>query len=316
MSKTSNCIKLLRILKTHLRVRKSELASMLDTNPRNITEYIKELESSGYIIDTFTGKYGGYELRCDVFFPNLRLNKEEFNALMQGIEYLRARNDFAFKKEFNSAISKILTDNQKLDYKEVTIINRFPLKMSINEIENRLKFIQDAIKTKHQIKIIYSSLDNKSKEHILSPLKIFMFNNAWFVLALDKDKDKILYFKLNRMENIELLDQKFRIPLYYKESDYLDEFGMKNNGKWYKIKLKITGNYATLVQERIYGKNQSLEIVDKDTTILTCEMQNEENILGFVLGFGKNCEFLEPIWLKDKVLETINEISDKYIVKS
>ena len=68
------------------------------------------------------------------------------------------------------------------------------------------------------------------------------------------------------------------------------------------------------MQERIYGKNQSIEIIDKNTTILSCEMQNEENILVFILGFGKYCEVIEPEWLKDNVLKTIDEIRDKYKV--
>ena len=292
MSKTSNCIKMLRILKTHGRISKTKLAHLLDTNPRNISEYVKELESAGYIIDVFTGKYGGYELRNDVYLPNLRLNNEEISALTQGIEYLRARNDFAFKNEFNLALSKILTDNQRLDYEEITIINRFPLIMSIEEIKHRLKIIQDAIKTKKTISVIYSSLECKFKEHILSPLKIFMFNNAWFVLALDKESDKILYFKINRINTIEILNESFRVPLYYKESDYLDEFGMKNNGEWYDVELKIYGKTAVVIKERIYGKNQQIIENDDGSIVLKVTMQNKNDIDSFILKMKEDCEVI------------------------
>ena len=41
-------------------------------------------------------------------------------------------------------------------------------------------------------------------------------------------------------------------------------------------------------------------------------MQNKENILVFVLGFGENCEVLEPEWLKEKVVETIDKIYGRY----
>ena len=41
-------------------------------------------------------------------------------------------------------------------------------------------------------------------------------------------------------------------------------------------------------------------------------MQNKEIILRFVLGFGDNCEVLEPEWLKKQVVETIEKISIKY----
>lgn len=41
-------------------------------------------------------------------------------------------------------------------------------------------------------------------------------------------------------------------------------------------------------------------------------MQNKENILVFVLGFGENCEVLEPKWLKERIIEAIDKLSEKY----
>ena len=80
--------------------------------------------------------------------------------------------------------------------------------------------------------------------------------------------------------------------LTYNESDYLDEYGMKQNREWYPIKLKLTGNYVMLIKERIYGKDQKLEELVAQTTVLSCKMQNKENILVFVLCFGENREVL------------------------
>ena len=67
-----------------------------------------------------------------------------------------------------------------------------------------------------------------------------------------------------------------------------------------------------LVKERIYGKNQTVEAVDQNTSILSVEMQNKEDILVFVLGFGANCEVLEPEWLREKVLSEAQAIDGIY----
>ena len=83
---------------------------------------------------------------------------------------------------------------------------------------------------------------------------------------------------------------------------------MKNNGEWYPIKIKLTGKYAMLAKERIYGKNQIVTPLDDGATILSCEMQNKEDILSFVLGFGANCEVIEPEWIKEKIIATIDQI--------
>ena len=82
------------------------------------------------------------------------------------------------------------------------------------------------------------------------------------------------------------------IPIYYKESDYLDEFGMKNNGEWYYVELKITGKSVTLIKERIYGRNQQIIDQPDGSIILKVEMQNKDDIDGFILKMKDDCEVL------------------------
>ena len=41
-------------------------------------------------------------------------------------------------------------------------------------------------------------------------------------------------------------------------------------------------------------------------------MQNKEDILVFVLGFGSNCGVLEPEWLREEVVRVSNSILSKY----
>ena len=77
MSKTSQCIELLKILYSRSQVvGVNELAMTLETNPRNILEYIKELREIGYDIKTVSGRYGGYLLERHGLFPALKLTDE------------------------------------------------------------------------------------------------------------------------------------------------------------------------------------------------------------------------------------------------
>ena len=74
MSKTSQCIKLLRILYSRKQpVNITELAGELETNPRNILEYIRELRNCGYQIKTVKGRYGGYLLEKNDIGPLIKI---------------------------------------------------------------------------------------------------------------------------------------------------------------------------------------------------------------------------------------------------
>ena len=69
MGKAGMCIAMLQILNTGKVYKVSELAELLETNPRNIIEYKKELEEFGYYIENIPGRYGGYRLENTVFSP-------------------------------------------------------------------------------------------------------------------------------------------------------------------------------------------------------------------------------------------------------
>ena len=310
MGKAAMCIQMLQILNSGRIYKCSELADLLETNPRNVIEYKKELEEAGYYIISVPGKYGGYQLDRSSIIPSLKLTKDEKTALAEGSGYLASRSDFLFKKDYQTAVSKIYSSVQN-DFvqPDPQIINRFPLVMSEAEIGRRYKELDECLRLKNKIEMEYLSLKNEVTKRVLHPYKLFMYNNAWFVLGYDEKSCDIRYFKLNRILDCHrLTGQKFRVMLSYNESDYLDEYGMKQNGEWYFVKLKLSGPYAMLVRERIYGRNQTVECVDNETTLLSCEMQNKENVLSFVLGFGEHCEVLEPGWLKDEITQYAKRI--------
>ena len=298
--KAAQAIKMINYLASVKKATREELANVLETNVRNITEYRKELINAGYDIGYQNGVGGGYYLDGDNILPNPRLKESEKKALLEASSYLNARYDFLNKEEFNLALGKVLNScyvNKDID--SPMIIDRFPLVMKEDEIKYRYNIISEGLASKRKIKISYMSSKNRVSEHILHPYKIYMYNLAWFVLAFNETIHDVGYFKLNRIEKIELLNDKYTISKTFNESNYLDQYGMKNNGEYISVSIKLKAPYAALVKERIYGKNQQIISVDDNTTILKCDMQNLASIVSFVLGFGSKAEVLEPLELKE-----------------
>lgn len=313
MGKAAMCIKMLQILNTGRVYKVSELATLLDTNPRNIIEYKRELDECEYFVDSIPGKYGGYELNKTNLIPTLRLSKEEFNAFDSGVNYLLSRNDFLNKEDFTLAISKIYSSLAKKEFeRELTVINRYPLSMSEEEIEYRFNIIKECIKLKKKMKFKYVSLKNRENEYIFHPYDLFMYNNAWFMIGWCEGFGQILYFKINRITDLSITEKSFSVYKYYNKSDYIDSFGFRNNGEWYHVEFIASNNYASLVKERIYGKNQEIVEIDDKNTLVKVDMQNKENIIVFILGFGKNIKILEPDWLINEIKEICFEIIHKY----
>ena len=55
-----------------------------------------------------------------------------------------------------------------------------------------------------------------------------------------------------------------------------------------------------------------MEPIDENSTRVSVDMQNEENIKAFILGFGANIDVIEPEWLKEDLSSIAKEIINKY----
>ena len=324
MNRTAKCIKMLEILSSGEIVKKTELAQKLGVEVRNIVEYRRQLEEAGYrgSIETIKGKNGGYRLISSATIPVAALSKEEKEALVKGVEILNQKEEFVEKDLFNDAVSKINLSSNKVQAKEVTVIETKKLLMPKEEIQKRYDILTTCIEKKKKCKIKFLSSDNVVRDRLIHPYKTFIYNGAWFVVGYCEMVEGVRPFKLNRIEQIEKTTESFKVKRFYSEKDYFDEKGFKqgrdwadkNNqesASWFHIKLKLSGRPAMYVKEYRYGDKQKIVAIDQNTTILECDMQFKYNIKQFVLGFGADCEVIEPQWLNDEIKEECLKIINR-----
>ena len=305
-----------------------ELADELETNPRNIPEFRKELEAAGYPIETISGRYGGYRLKKNDFFPSIQLTDAEKKSLVGSFEYITKENNFPSMLAYKSAMEKIMAANQYRTVKDVEMImvNNQPLAMSEEEIQKRYSAINESIERKTKIKIAFRSNDNIVRERVIHPYEIYLDGNKWSTLGYCELVNDMRTFEFHRITSFSLLEEKFdQIYSYRKGSkwhDYLDSRGMKKVPDWssdlggpdasMRIKLRLSGKPAMYVKEYLYGINQTVLSIDKDTTILEFTAKYKYNTVKLVLGFGSNCEVLEPNWLRDEVIKQAQAIIKKH----
>ena len=302
MGKAGMCIAMLQILNTGKVYKVSELAELLETNPRNIIEYKKELEEFGYYIENIPGRYGGYRLENTVLLPALKFSDEEKKILLEGNNYLTNRYEFPYKKEFDLCVAKIISTiaHEGLS-NDILVINKYPYQMSDTDIRIRYDQVKNSIKKREIINIKYQFNDDL-KEINFHPYEIFMYDNFWYVIGWNEQINDIDYLKINRMNLITGLKKKYTKWKSYNRSDYLEPTGFKKE-QWYHLELKVDKSFIGQIKERVYGKNQEITF-EKNKYILKVDIQNKEEIIALVLSFGNNVEVLEPTWLKDELLNT------------
>lgn len=308
MNRTALCIKALLKLYSRDVVNTKELASYLECNERNIREYIKELRTAGYNITSTKGINGGYTLDKEEFFPQIRLTSEEINALEASMLYLSKKMDFIAKDDFISAISKILVSsrNKKNEFDEIRIVEKYPLAMDNIRLKEIHDIFSEAIANSNKVMVKYASVNGSKKEYILEPYKCFIYNNYWYVLAWNemiKNKDPIGMYKLNRFEEIKVLNERFIKLKTFDEKKYLNDSSLNINKIHVRIRFKDV-NMA--IQERIYGDKQQLILEGDNSIVLDCYM-NEFDAITLALSYGENALVIYP---EDLVIKIKNKITN------
>ncbi len=322
--KTACCIELLQILNTGRTYNIAELAEILEVNPRNIPEYIKELREvsigskGGFYIETIPGRYGGYRLNGNAIIPALNLTQEDKYALVEQYNYLMAKKDFINKNGCTKTMGKIFSSLliDKKNSKNVIVRDKVNSFVKESIIQQNYDMIATAINTKTAVAMTYNWLKEPSSTVIVDPYQLFLYDNEWRFFGWIEDNDKIddpiCYFKLSRVENIKLLDKKFRIYENYKFEDYVKKNVFAQNGEMFEVKLIAVGVRAKLLKEKQYGYNQKFVECSNGTVEITCEMQKNPSTYNSILGFGDLVEVKEPQWLKEKIKELAFSIYKKY----
>ena len=106
MSKVSNILSMLQILKDEKVHSIKSISESLEVSDRMIRQYKQELEEAGIYLKSYTGKYGGYQIDSKVDFFTLKSeSKEKMYLIMK--KAIKEKNKIWIKfKSINSGITK------------------------------------------------------------------------------------------------------------------------------------------------------------------------------------------------------------------
>lgn len=310
MSKFSNLLRLLTLLKSKKRMKTKELAISLGVSERMIRKYISDLAEANVNIESMPGPTGGYELIGYDYLINLDLKPEESIALQMATKQLNEDSSFDLNMQLESLSDKIkiLTEKQnKLeDYSDNIVIKVKPINL---DKESKFELdIQSASIAKKKIIIKYSSVSSGDTERIIHPYGIITRNNFKYLVAYCEKREKELTFKLMRISEVEVLKDSFEIA----DSFSIKEFMKNNLGLFhddnYDLKLQIKKPFSKSVSEGNYAANQKITWIDDDTIIFEGQMSGKPDIIRWILGMRTSVTVMEPESLKEEIKEELKQM--------
>lgn len=188
----------------------SELADKFHVSVRTIYRDIRALEQAGVPITTKDGK--GYALMEHYRLPPTMFTESEANALITAEQLVRQNKDASFIKEYSEAITKIkaILKNSVKDKTDLLAERtQFREKADNERTSSNLSVLQFALTNFHLTAITYTNKDKKTTNRTVEPFALLSTQENWLLLAWCRLHNEFRFFRLDRIEKLEVLTEKF-----------------------------------------------------------------------------------------------------------
>ncbi len=215
---------ILTLLQTKRIVTATALAAKFNVTVRTIYRDIRALEKSGVPVLTEEGK--GYTLMEGYKIPPVMFTENEANALILAEQLVLKNKDVSFIKDYSQAIEKIKAVlGYSLKDKANLLAERTRFNQIINSKKNStsLSDIQFALTNFMLLKIDYCNEANEATTRLTEPFALLSTQENWLLIAWCRLRKAFRYFRLDRINKIEIMPQKFT-PHKLTLQEYFDKY--------------------------------------------------------------------------------------------
>lgn len=275
----------------------SELANKFEVSVRTIYRDIDVLSGAGIPIYAEAGRNGGIRLMNNFVLNKVVLSEDEKQEILTALHSINAAQNIGSSKTLQK-LSAMFNLNSE-DWLEVDF-SRWGNKDSDNE---KFELLKSAVIHCRDVKIYYASSYEVISERIVQPLKLVYKAKAWYLKAFCTEKQDLRVFKLNRILDLEILNESFQRRNFPAPIDDASE------GEYNQITLRFPREMAYRVYDE-FDKTQVQRQANGDL-IVSAKIPEDSWLIGFLLSFGTQVDILSPDYLKEVIAEQAKSIYEK-----
>ena len=266
-----------------------ELARVMEVSTRTVYRDIEALSLAGIPVYATQGKNGGVSIMANYAFDKALLSDEEQNQILYAIQSLRATN-----QPVDALLNKLggLYQKQNANWIEVDF-SRWGLGNTDSVKFERLK---TALIGRRALEIVYCSSSGETKRRVILPVKLIFKDKSWYLHAYCKHAEGYRLFKVNRIVELNLLDERF--------SDLPDDVPPLEPESLETLPLiAIKLRFSPAAAFRVYDEfdRSVVERLPDGSMIISVRFPKDGWVMNYLHSFGTEVEILEPLWLRAEV---------------
>jgi predicted DNA-binding transcriptional regulator YafY len=185
------------------------LAARLEVSERTVYRDVADLMAQGVPIDGEAGV--GYRMRTGFDLPPLMFTKDEAQALVAAVRVAQPRLDTALAAHADAALSKILAVLPAAARAAAESLAVYaPPAGPDPATRDRLLALRLAADARQKVRMRYLDLKGNASGRTVRPLGCFFWSEVWTLAAWCEVREGFRNFRVDRIERLEVLDERFR----------------------------------------------------------------------------------------------------------
>jgi predicted DNA-binding transcriptional regulator YafY len=314
VNRTDRLLAIILELQDHKQLRAEDLAAIFEVSKRTIYRDIQALCEAGVPVIAATGQ--GYSLLEDYFLPPVSLSPDEALLLILGSEVMAQNFDIQYRTAAHSARRKIeailpevLHDQVETLQHRISFVAAGPADNPISH--GYLPQLRRAILEQRRVHLTYQQRFPETGEMSYSirevaPQRLEHRVNTWYLLAYCYLRQEMRYFRLDRIERLELLPQTFTDSIFPQKDQ-----SFSATARDLVIRALFDRPAARWLRE-----SPSFYVVDEMDIeaglLVTLHVRQMQEVLPWLLSWGSQVRVLEPEALRRKLAEEAAKMAQYY----
>jgi predicted DNA-binding transcriptional regulator YafY len=209
-----------RLMRRQKLVRARDLAEKLEVSERTIYRDVRDLMASRVPIEGEAGV--GYALRSGFDLPPLMFDEHEIEALVLGARIVESWTDAKLAEAAGNVIAKVeavIPERLREHMADTALLA--PSRHRAEPIAVDPSELRRALRRRLKVHLHYRDSEDRASARVVRPLALFFYGPVWLLAAWCELREDFRSFRLDRMSELHVLDERFRLERGKTIQDFL-----------------------------------------------------------------------------------------------
>ncbi|MGV6850904.1 MAG: helix-turn-helix transcriptional regulator [bacterium] len=275
----------------------------------NLSAPIEQNESGDFYYDrSLSGRYD---------LPGLWLSAEELTALLMAYKVLESRQPGALSSAFTALRERIEQLMAHDHMGKGQLLTKIHIMNTPSRPVNERHFatLANALVEQKQLKLNYHGrIKDQISRRVISPLGMSFYRENWYLDAWCHLRDGLRRFSVDRIESVEMQEEKVDSKLLNKPLKELKEsaYGVFSGTASQKAVIVFSEQAARWVADEQWHRDQEGKFLDDGSYQLSIPIDDATEIMMDVLRYGERAEIISPPELRKTMAERTQKMAGLY----